>query len=43
MKESRRNFLQKAGMLAGAFSAINLFKELHAADFENANKTSGSA
>jgi selenocysteine lyase/cysteine desulfurase len=38
MKESRRNFLQKAGFLAGAFSANNLFNELHAADFENANK-----
>ena len=37
MKESRRNFLQKAGMLAGAFSVNNLFNELHAADFENAN------
>ncbi|MEP7163743.1 MAG: aminotransferase class V-fold PLP-dependent enzyme [Ferruginibacter sp.] len=38
MKESRRIFLQKAGSLAGAFSVNNLFNELHAADFEHANK-----
>ena len=38
MKESRRIFLQKAGLLAGAFSVNNLFNELHAADFEQANK-----
>ena len=38
MKESRRNFLQKASLLAGAFSVNNLFNELHAADFENANR-----
>lgn len=37
MKDSRRNFLQKAGMLAGAFSAHSLFNELHAADFQQAN------
>lgn len=35
MSDSRRAFLQKAGLLAGAFSAGNLFNELHAADFEN--------
>ena len=33
MSESRRHFLQKAGLLAGAFSAANLFNELHAAEF----------
>jgi len=42
MKESRRNFLQKASLLAGAFSVNNLFNELHAADFENANRKVGS-
>lgn len=35
---TRRNFLQKAGILAGAFSANSLFNELYAADFEQANK-----
>ncbi len=34
MNDSRRNFLQKAGLLAGALSAGQLFKELHAADIE---------
>jgi selenocysteine lyase/cysteine desulfurase len=38
MTESRRNFLQKAGLLAGAFSVNSLFNQLHAADFEAANK-----
>ena len=38
MENSRRNFLQQAGLLAGAFSVNSLFNELHAADFENANK-----
>lgn len=35
MSNSRRVFLQKAGLLAGAFSARSLFNELHAADFEH--------
>jgi selenocysteine lyase/cysteine desulfurase len=39
MAENRRSFLQKAGLLAGAFSVNNLFNELHAADFENALDT----
>ncbi len=34
MKENRRTFIQKAGMLAGAFSIHSLFNELHAADLE---------
>ena len=38
MKESRRNFLQKTGLIASAFSVNNLFNEIHAADFEHANK-----
>lgn len=33
----RRAFLQKMGMLAGAFSANSLFNQLHAANFEAAN------
>jgi selenocysteine lyase/cysteine desulfurase len=37
MTTSRRNFLQKAGMLAGAFSTNSLFSQLNAADLENAN------
>ncbi|MEO6584127.1 MAG: aminotransferase class V-fold PLP-dependent enzyme [Ferruginibacter sp.] len=36
--DSRRNFLQKAGLLTGAFSINSLFNEIHAADFETANK-----
>ncbi len=32
----RREFLQKMGVLAGAFSANNLFNQLHAANFESA-------
>lgn len=35
---SRRIFLQKAGLLTGAFSLNNLFNEVHASDFENAKK-----
>ena len=35
---SRRNFLQKAGFLTGAFSINSLFDEVHAADFDSANK-----
>ena len=38
MSDSRRRFLQKAGLLAGAFSANNLFNQLYAADIEYANK-----
>lgn len=37
MTTSRRNFLQKAGMLAGAFSVNSLFSQLNAADLEQAN------
>ncbi|MDB5246030.1 MAG: cefD [Segetibacter sp.] len=36
MTTSRRNFLQKAGMLAGAFSANSLVNQLHARGFEAA-------
>ena len=38
MSDSRRKFLQKAGLLAGAFSASSLFNQLYAADIEYANK-----
>lgn len=38
MSTSRRNFLQKAGLLAGAFSASNLYNLSYAADIESANK-----
>ena len=38
MKESRRDFLHKAGALTGAFSLNSLFHELHAADFDDANR-----
>ena len=38
MSDNRRQFLQKAGLLAGAFSTQSLFNQLHAADFEVANK-----
>ncbi len=38
MQGSRRNFLQRAGLMVGAFSVNNLFNELHAAEFEDANK-----
>ena len=41
MAENRRTFLQKAGLLAGAFSVNNLFNELHAADFEYAIRSTG--
>jgi selenocysteine lyase/cysteine desulfurase len=34
--EARRQFLQKFGMLAGAFSATSLFNQLHAASWETA-------
>jgi selenocysteine lyase/cysteine desulfurase len=34
----RRAFLQKMGLLAGAFSANSLFNELHAANFEAAQQ-----
>lgn len=38
MADGRRNFLQKAGLLAGAFSFNSLYSELYAADIEAANK-----
>jgi selenocysteine lyase/cysteine desulfurase len=38
MSDSRRDFLQKAGLLAGAFSVNSLFNQLHAADFQAANQ-----
>ncbi|CAN5877272.1 aminotransferase class V-fold PLP-dependent enzyme [soil metagenome] len=38
MKESRRDFLHKAGLLTGAFSVNSLFNQLHAADLAEANK-----
>src|SRR5450432_1636784 len=38
MSNSRRKFLQKAGLLAGAFSAGSLFNQLYATDIGNANK-----
>ncbi len=38
MEESRRQFLHKAGLLAGAFSINNLFNELYAESFDLANK-----
>ncbi len=34
----RRAFIQKMGLLAGAFSANSLFNQLHAANFESAQK-----
>ncbi|RYY65434.1 MAG: aminotransferase class V-fold PLP-dependent enzyme [Chitinophagaceae bacterium] len=37
MSDSRRIFLQKAGLLVGAFSAGSLFNEGHAAEFEAIN------
>lgn len=36
--EPRRKFIQKMGLLAGAFSANSLFNELHAASFSAANR-----
>ena len=38
MSTNRRNFIQKAGLLAGAFSSASLFNQLYAADLEEANK-----
>ena len=38
MSHNRRSFIQKASLLAGDFSANSLFNELHAAQFEIANK-----
>ena len=37
MSSSRRQFIQQAGLLAGAFSAQSLFSQVYAADVENAN------
>ncbi len=36
--QHRRAFIQKIGLLTGAFSAHSIFNELHAASFEQANK-----
>lgn len=36
--EPRRKFIQKMGLLAGAFSANNLFNELHAASWDAAGQ-----
>jgi selenocysteine lyase/cysteine desulfurase len=36
--DNRRSFLQKTGILTGAFSFNSLFNELHAADISAANK-----
>lgn len=38
MPGNRRNFIQKMGLLAGAFSANSLFNELYASDIEMANR-----
>ena len=38
MSNSRRNFLQKSGMLAGAFSFNSLYNQLYAYDINAANK-----
>ncbi len=38
MPGNRRNFIQKMGLLAGAFSANSLFNELYASDIEIANQ-----
>ena len=38
MAGNRRQFLQKAGILAGAFSTESLFNQLHAADFQTASE-----
>jgi selenocysteine lyase/cysteine desulfurase len=38
MNDSRRKFIQKAGLLAGAFSVTSLFSYAYAADIEHANK-----
>ncbi len=35
--QQRREFLQKIGLLTGAFSGYSIFNELHAASFEAAN------
>lgn len=38
MADNRRSFIQKAGMLASAFSLNSLYNQLYAADIESANK-----
>lgn len=38
MTTNRRNFLQKTGMLLGAFSAGNLFNQAIAADLQSAER-----
>ena len=34
---NRRNFIQKLGLAAGAFSANSLFNQAHAAEFQHIN------
>lgn len=38
MMEPRRKFLQKMGLMAGAFSAASLFEQAHAAEWEQASR-----
>ncbi|MDB5198341.1 MAG: cefD [Chitinophagaceae bacterium] len=38
MSDSRRSFIQKAGLITGAFSLTSLYNQLYAADIESANK-----
>ncbi|MDB5221767.1 MAG: cefD [Chitinophagaceae bacterium] len=38
MSDSRRSFIQKAGLITGAFSLNSLYNQLYAADIESANK-----
>ncbi len=38
MTTSRRSFLQRAGLIAGAFSAKSIFNTVYAADVEAASK-----
>jgi selenocysteine lyase/cysteine desulfurase len=38
MMEPRRKFLQKMGLMAGAFSATSLFEQAHAAEWEQASR-----
>ena len=38
MMEPRRKFIQKMGLMAGAFSATSLFEQAHAAEWEQASR-----
>jgi selenocysteine lyase/cysteine desulfurase len=38
MMEPRRKFIQKMGLMAGAFSAASLFEQAHAAEWEQASR-----